>query len=228
MVRVCVVFPALLASVACTSWRAHGQEYDDSQAANVRRYSKGPLEASDFSGAVPNARPRENGVPIEAFTLVDIAYDVRYRSRKTASRTRLTLTSIDIYAVVDRSKSWSVGKLDDSLLDHEQGHFDLAAIYALRVQFDFNKQMDEGRGLTTVGANETDAALAMRREIDRLTRTACNEMIKANQRYDRVTAHGSDRTAQRRERKKQLDELSRLIEEVRKPLRERFPNKVSR
>jgi len=204
----------LLAFAACSSPQACGQ--DDSLREHLRRYSDGPLRANDFSATVPDPRPRENGVQLEAFTFVDIAYDVRYQSRVSASRTRLTLKSIDVYAVVDPSKSWNVKKSSGELMDHEQGHFDLAAIFALRMQLDFDKQLGEGRGITTVGANEKDAALAMRREIDRLIRAASEEMVKANQEYDRVTAHGSRRAAQQQERRKQIDELTRLVGELKK------------
>lgn len=202
----------LLAFAACSSSQACGQ--DDSLREHLRRYSDGPLTANDFGATVPDPRPRENGVQLEAFTFVDIAYDFRYRSQDSASRTRLTLKSIEVYAVVHRSKSWNLRESSKDLLDHEQGHFDLAAIFALRMQLDFDKQLDEGRGITTTGANEKDAALAMRRDIDRLIRAASEEMVKANQEYDRVTAHGSRRAAQQRERRKQIDELTRLVGEL--------------
>jgi hypothetical protein len=187
----------------------------DNEASNdLRRYSDGPLEAKDFHAAVPSRRPRENGVIIDAFTSVDIRYDLRYRGQTNASRTTLTLTSIDVYSVVDQSKSWNSQKSNRNLLDHEQGHFDLAAIYAIRMQCDFEKQLAEGRGIKTVGANEADAALALQREVDRLVRPVVDAMIKANERYDVTTSNGSKRELQQRERKQQLDKLSRLVDEL--------------
>jgi hypothetical protein len=198
--------PILQVSLLC------GQ--DNAASNDLRRYSDGPLEAEDFRGTVPSRRPRENGVILDAFTSVDIRYNLRYRGQTNASRTTLTLTSIDVYAVVDQAKSWNSQKSNRNLLDHEQGHFDLAAIYAIRMQCDFDKQLAEGRGIKTVGANEADAALALQREVDRLLNPAVDAMIKANERYDVTTSNGSKRELQQRERKQQLDELSRVVDEL--------------
>lgn len=207
--------PALLLTAVLPCVLLYAARGQDEASEDLRPYEAGPLDASEFRAAVPNPQPRENGIRLEAYTATDIRYELRYYFRTSSTQTRLSLESIEVNAVFDRSKSWNNRKSDRHLLDHEQGHFDLAAIYALRLQLEFDRQLRAGPGIITVGRDEEQAALNMRREIDRQIGIAVDAVIKANREYDRITAHGSKHREQVSERRKQMDELSRLIEDLR-------------
>jgi hypothetical protein len=76
------------------------------------------------------------------------------------------------------------------LLDHEQGHADIAQIHCLRARLAFRKSLAKGQGpsATASSLNEAVASLerALRRDIAAFEKAAQD----ADAEYDRVTANG--------------------------------------
>lgn len=197
---------------------ALGAHAEDQLPQHLRPYDDGMLEAGDFRAAVPDPRPEADGLRLMALTWTEIRYEFRYRI-SASTPTTLSLESIEFQALFDRSKSWNSEKSNRELLDHEQGHFDLAAIHALRLQLAFEKRLRDGRGITVEGS-EQQAVPGMRREIDREFQSTLDALTNANQEYDEVTSHGIKGVEQEQERQKHAAQLMRAIEELRE-LREK-------
>src|SRR5690349_7971199 len=120
MKRVCALL--LLAFLFATAYA------DEPKEAAHRRYHDGPLTAEDFQAEPDEAKAWA------AWTSADILYRYSYRYREQNKQVMVTLTEIEVFAVLERDKSWTRRPSDPLHLDHEQGHFDITHLHALQAQ----------------------------------------------------------------------------------------------
>jgi len=166
-----------------------------------RPYEDGPLTAGDY-----RTEPPEDDGGLDAFTTTDLRFRYEYRSRTTPRRVTIWTTKIMADAVVVPGKSWNRRPEDTRLLDHEQGHFDLSYIAALRARLHFARQ---GR-ITATAASSEDAVRGLEKEIQRQMQEFVDAVLSEHHEYDRRTRHGLDRRAQLKERESQREEIARL------------------
>ena len=111
-------FIGFLLAVSCICCLASSQE----PTAKDRRYDSGPLAISEFVGKV------EHSSSARANTATRVRSNFRYTVRPFGRQFEAIVTSIDLYAVFLPNDSWWGPNASADLLDHEQGHFDIAEI----------------------------------------------------------------------------------------------------
>ena len=155
-----------------------------SAAEDRRRYDAGPMTADDFRGEAPDT------VIAAAKTSTQFLFDFKYRYKSNAKNTTVTLDSITIDAFVRRDQSWNRDPTNKTLLDHEQGHADIAQIHCLRAKLEFRKKLTKGPNISAT-ASSLKAAIAA---LDREVRKEMAEVEQANREddaeYDRETRSG--------------------------------------
>lgn len=187
-----------------------------------RRYGDGPLRAEDFA-AEPDVK-RENNLRVLAETVTQLAYDYKYRYERRGKRTLVRLTSVRVYALVRKDKSWNARKQDLNLLDHEQGHFDIAEISARQAQIELLTQF-KARGMPTVTADTKEAAVqTLENTLTDVLARFTEASRKADAEYDETTRHGTlrkEQAEQRAQHKASLDSLAAELAKLEKPKRSR-------
>lgn len=167
----------------------------------LRLYGAGPLTIADFRGAVPQA------TRFFARTSTDVRYDFKYRYEVRGNVTTVTLTEINAFATLDRANSWNARPEDKALLAHEQGHFDIAQLCALKLQLELAKLLKDGAAPNASAASEREAAAALVQKLDELAQPLHASMRAADAEYDQATEHGRLASQQADARKKQLAAL---------------------
>lgn len=191
---------------------------------NWRRYRDGPLSPDDFRGRAPASQnPSESGHRLTAYTFVEIMYESKFQAVGTKDRWTARLVELEAYAVVHRDQSWNRRPDDARLLDHEQGHFDLAHAYALTLQRYFDEQLKLRKFPVGVGKTAAEATEVLKGKLRTAMQPILDDNVKAQSDYDRLTLHGSIPDAQAEQRRQQLariDELNKQID-VRKKKKSR-------
>ena len=178
-----------------------GQE---NQAREFRPYSDGPLTVRDYQAPVPEKRGG-----LDAFTTTDLRFKFQYRTNRSGRRVRAWTTTIDVYAVVVPAKSWNRKLQDKRLLDHEQGHFDLAQIAALQAQRDFATSAR----LVGVASGEDQAVADVRQQLERQMQVLVDKLRAEHNEYDKSTRHGQIRGEQDEQRRRHREQIKKLSEE---------------
>lgn len=182
-----------------------------------RDYENGPLTPADFTAAVPS----DTGGRL-ALTMTELVYDLSYRCNGRADRYVARTESLVVRATVVRSASWNLHPQDRPLMDHEQGHFDLTYIAALRLRSRFAGDQRP----TGTGANPDEAVRNLREKVDRALHEANEQVKQGHLDYDRLTDHGArmkEQVEQRRLQKDKIEELVETSEGLRKPEQDRTP-----
>jgi hypothetical protein len=130
--------------------------------------SRRPLTWEDFQGTVPEDQQREGliGRLAGSFGLGQRTYEAartastisaatyRYAyecSSRPGFPTRCKLSAVDlqgVHAEFDPNASWMIPEAQSAdLLRHEQGHFDIAALYAARLQTELNAALTSRVGV---------------------------------------------------------------------------------
>jgi hypothetical protein len=116
---------------------------------------------------------------------------------------RITNFRIDtVRAEFDPNTSWVISSdANDALLRHEQGHFDVAAIYAARITARLRAEIV----LATASASDSDQAAAQAKleaniqgEIQDVQQQRLAAFSREQQQYDADTRHGTDAAIQQR------------------------------
>ena len=158
-----------------------------------RSYQDGPLTLDDY-----RAKPPDDS-PLSAFTVTDIRCDYRYRYQSTNRTTTAYVTEMTIDAVVIASQSWNRHPKDKRVLDHEQGHFDLAMIAALQTRLRFAEEY-QTRKLTGTGATMEIALEDLKRELKQEVRSPGTAVGRAQRIRPRHAArpgpHGASRSTE--------------------------------
>lgn len=175
---------------------------DDESDKRYRPYEKGPLSVEDYLAEQPDDAKR-----FWAYTETDIRYQFRYTSTSRGNVYTATLSEIDVFAVVLRHKSWNVRLDDESLLDHEQGHFDISQALALEGMIKILKLIRDDHPPTAEGADQQEAAQKLDNRIREILLPIFAEHRAAGGHYDRITNHGRDEQVQAEQRKRQLAAL---------------------
>jgi hypothetical protein len=148
----------------------------------VEWLSKRPLKESDFkSGNFDN--------DYEALTSVRI----RYRYETSNGK----LNSVEIKAFFLPYKSWFKPKLNSTLLNHEQIHFDIAELFARKMRA-YVSAIDSKKNDVTCIVHALDSIIVKSHEFD--------------DEYDRSTSHGTNAKIQREWNEKIAKELAELKE----------------
>ena len=171
---------------------------------DTRPYDEGPLTADDFRG-----EPPEESIAA-AKTATQFAFDFKYRYKSTARATTVTLDSITITACIRRDQSWNRHPDNKALMDHEQGHADIAQIHCLQARRSFRTRLAKGQGPSATAASLKEAVASLERAIRKEIAAFEKEARDADAEYDRVTANGTGLQQQewRRVHAETLQELS--------------------
>jgi hypothetical protein len=153
-------------------------------AENVRPYDDGPLTEDDFRGKPPET------ITAAAKTVTQFAFEFTYRYKTTARLTTASLDRITITACIRRDQSWNRNPEDKRLMDHEQGHADIAQIHSLKARLAFRKKLGKGPNVTATASSLKEAAAALDREVRKEVAIFEQATRDADAEYDRQTANG--------------------------------------
>jgi Bacterial protein of unknown function (DUF922) len=175
--------------------------YSATAAEGSRQYSDGPMTPADFRAAVPDPRPVKDGLLLRAMTHSEIRYSTRYRwDEPKPGHVTAWLTRFDCHAELLCDKCWNKEPTDLRLLDHEQGHFDIAELNARRAQKTFDKLIAD-KALVGHGRDERAAVADLDKKIHDEMKAIFDQENDAQIEYDRTTNHGRDFAAQAKQRK---------------------------
>lgn len=201
--------PLMSAMVAvCTGLPIGSPAAEDAPA--TRSYADGPLTVDDY-----RAEPPADSGRLLAITTTDLTYQAQHRYAVSNRKATAYLTEITVDAVVMPDKSWIKRRSDKRLLDHEQGHFDLTMIAALRARLHFAQRSQVAK-LTTTGATREEAVASLQTRIEREMRKFFDELFAVQQEYDRATTHGTVPDVQTQHRRQQRETLKELTEKLKK------------
>jgi hypothetical protein len=204
-----VRLPLLSAMLAvCTGLSLSSPAAEDAPA--TRSYADGPLTVDDF-----RAEPPADSGKLLAVTTTHLTFRIQHRYVVNNRRATAYLTEITIDAVVMPDRSWSKRPADKQLLDHEQGHFDLTMIEALRARLHF-AQRGKLTKLTATGATSEEAVASLGTKVEREMRKFFDELFAIQQEYERATMHGTVRDVQAEHRGQQRATLQELAERLKK------------
>lgn len=201
-----LVLATLIAAIVCLPTPAGAQTKAPLDQKNNRRHSAGPLTAADFLGTAPD--PQERPRRILALTTTEVKYEFQFSLFKKGGGLLARVESIEVFAVVLRTQSWNARPDDKLLLDHEQGHFDITQIHALRAQAELTRLIEDGP-LEATGKKESEVREAIDRKIRKLLAPFNEASTQANQEYDSVTLHGTLPERQAEARKEQQELLKK-------------------
>ncbi|MEK6233116.1 MAG: hypothetical protein N2C14_00235 [Planctomycetales bacterium] len=179
---------------------------EDAKEPGWRRYREGPMTLADFQKPPPSPLPRSGRLQLRARTWTELMYRYRYQGDVENGKAKATATEVDLFAVIHRDKSWNGFPKDRALLDHEQGHFDLAEIAARGARKLLKERVTE-KVLTGEGPDRASAKADLARKIEFYLRAFTRQRDLADTAYDEQTRHGSNRAVQAEHRKKQLEQL---------------------
>jgi len=156
-----------------------------------------PLSWDDFEGAVP----RDADAVRVASTASSLAWSYAYEIEWSQRGCMYSIVKLESVARFLPDRSWvRPGHRTDEILEHEQGHFDIAQIY--NEQFKAATRDLIGSAMQCNGQSERKAARAVESEIAQLVGSTYEEVWSQYQlrqeTYDSETRHGIDREAQSR------------------------------
>ncbi len=175
-----------------------------------RRYESGPLKFSEFLGtALPDNSTRANTT-----TRSRMKYELSVR--QVGTQIVVSVKSIELRAVFLPEESWWGPDADQSLLDHEQGHFDIAEISARQMQFLVMEAQANGSVISATMNTKQEAQEAVLQRLSDLSAAVDKKIAEANVEYDRLTRHGLDPAGQHEARRIQQLTLEQLKQKIRK------------
>ena len=137
----------------------------------------------------------------------EIRYDTDYRWDELASGGVVArLTHFACEARLLHNKCWNSATGDRQLLDHEQGHFDIAEINARRIQKTFDRWIAADK-LHGRGRDEAAAIADLDKQIHALMGKFFDREEADQVEYDRVTHHGDVFAEQAKQRARQRELL---------------------
>ncbi|MCG8586185.1 MAG: hypothetical protein MI757_15870 [Pirellulales bacterium] len=174
-----------------------------------RRYGK-PLATGEFQGSRGDAPDK-----YLAYTSTTIRYNIRYRHQSNGRTVSAWLSAADVYAVFLPKDSWWDAPSDNrSLLDHEQGHFDITQAIALEFQLDVQRQLARGKAMLVTARDVETATAALQAKFAKLKDSYEQRMQAEHARYDRVTDNGIAPRPQAAERRRQREAIRRAQSEL--------------
>ena len=174
-----------------------------------RHYDDGPLKIKEFAGDSPRF------TRLEAMTVTRVALDYKFRVSRAGTGYRATLKSLSVKAVFLPNESWWRAPHDEALLDHEQGHFDIAEIAARRLRLAFRKLLRGSRKLSATGDTAEEAGAALVAKLEKVNQISEKQTAIEHEEYDRTTLHGvryGTQAEQRRIHKLTLEKLKNELD----------------
>lgn len=195
---------ATAAATPITAWCASGR-LATARDVDARCYEDGPLSHHDCRATIP-----EQSEGLDAFTTTELLFNYQYRTRPSGRRTIAWTTDIWVAAVVNPSASWNAKPEDASLLDHEQGHFDLTQIAVLRARLQFARN-----SRVSCVAGDPELALAnLRARVYLQLQPFLEGVLAEHDAYDWTTGHGRNAAVQREHRQRHRQELDALTRQL--------------
>ncbi len=172
-----------------------------------RRYAQGPLQVREFTGRAKRYTGRQ------AMTMTRVMFEYKFQTNSQRDGTfATTLTRLQTYAVFLPKESWWTTGNNPDLLDHEQGHFDIAEITARRIQGAFDKVLKGGGDVTATGNSQQQSEQALLANIRKVIRVAEQQADHDHLEYDQVTSHGLRYAKQSEVRRIQKLTLAKLAD----------------
>jgi hypothetical protein len=150
------------------------------------------------------------GIEMVANTECEVRYEYRASIEQRGQRWTARIASFKCTAVIVPEKCWNTSPESRRVLDHEQGHFDLAEVAARRAEQHFAGLIRDGK-ITATGMDKQSVQRAIDRAIKKEMDAVYESLDKAQKTYDEETRHGTALVAQRRYRQWQRAELEKLI-----------------
>jgi hypothetical protein len=197
----------LLATLIAISG-AEAQTRNGTQPEKLRTYADGPLTVEDFAAQAPENPPVNLGIEMVANTQCVVRYDYRTAvEQRGRDQWTARITSFTSVAVIDPAKCWLTSR-DSRVLDHEQGHFDLAELAARRMQQHF-ADLIRNNNAVVGGRDRRTAERKLHADIKKATEEVYQWLAEAQKTYDEQTRHGTLLSAQRLHRQWQRAELEK-------------------
>lgn len=174
-----------------------------------RRYEQGPLVKKDYQGSAPESIKK-----FAASTEIDVRYDYRYQLHQKNKRFQIYVTELEVYSIMLQKKSWNRQVYNVRLLDHEQGHFDIGEIFALRAEIEIARKMKDNRRFFSTGKSKASVIAKLEETLSLEFSRIVAEMKEEQAAYDHATNHGRDQKAQKRARQSHSEELKTLQKKV--------------
>ena len=173
-----------------------------------RRYEQGPLVKKDYQGAAPDSIKK-----FAASTEIEVRYEYRYQLHQKNQRFQIYVSDLDVYSIMLPKKSWNRQLYNVRLLDHEQGHFDIGEIFALKAEIEIARKMKDKRRFLSTGKSKAIVAKleeTLSQEFSHIVAEMKEEQIA----YDNATNHGLDWKAQKLARDSHSEKLKALQKKV--------------
>ena len=132
---------------------------------------------------------------LKAVISAGIYYKYRYKASLDGDLVVATLSEIEVYGAVAPAKSWNSSPDDAKLMDHEQGHFDIAAISATQAQAKILVMIEKGR-LKGQGKDMAAAKKDLDDRFAKVFKECVDQFYQQDRYYDKETRHGGDPAAQ--------------------------------
>ncbi|MDA7880497.1 DUF922 domain-containing Zn-dependent protease [Mariniblastus sp.] len=174
-----------------------------------RRYEQGPLVKKDYQGSPPDAIKN-----FAASTEIEVRYEYRYQLHEKDQRFQIYVTDLEVYSIMLQKKSWNRQLYNVRLLDHEQGHFDIGEIFALKAKIEIARKMKAKRRFFSTGKSEAGVIANLEETLNHQFNHIVAEMKDEQVVYDDATNHGLDRNAQKLARQGHSEELKTLQKKV--------------
>ena len=179
----------------------------------LRKFSDGPLRIEEFQGKPDLAI---NG---DAYTASRVEFKYEFAAEQKNGQVEVRLTKFEVFSVFLPKSSWWKSSAKKSLLDHEQGHFDIAETAARRIQLGFDKIFASKKTIRGSGPTREKAIKQLTEKLRRVVELANEQVDQENLDYDSRTSHGMsprNQAEHRRVQKATLDRLAKELKSVRK------------
>ncbi len=177
----------LISVLSCATALAGLESFSsaDDRRSPLRRYDQGPLELAEFR---TNARA---ALPGQALTVTRVMFTYRFQVKPTSAHTyEAKPTSFDAFSVFLADESWWHRRAPASLLDHEQGHFDIAEIAALRLVLAVRKALASGDPIRGRGSSIEASRRSLETRLQQMFEVVHKQSEEENRQYDLHTHHG--------------------------------------
>ena len=206
---VALVRLTIVVSIFCLSALSAGFALAQDSDSKSRRYEQGPLVKKDYQGAAPDSIKK-----FAASTEIEVRYEYRYQLHQKNQRFQIYVSDLDVYSIMLPKKSWNRQLYNVRLLDHEQGHFDIGEIFALKAEIEIARKMKDKRRFLSTGKSKASVLAKLEETLSQEFSHVVAEMKEEQIAYDNATNHGLDRKAQKLARDSHSEKLKALQKKV--------------
>jgi hypothetical protein len=208
----------LTGAILCTATTLYCQPHllaaepeSEESSSSLRSYSEGVLRPDDYQAEVPDPLPRSGGRRMLSYTWTRVRYQCKYKYAQQRQAFVVTLTNFDPVAYIDREVSWNAVPTDKKLIEHEQGHFDIAHLSALQLRKEVEDLRQQGKPIKASGRSLREATLKLDSHLATLSYKYEKAAAEEHLRYDKMTSHGTIGSAQAHFREEQIQAIEELV-----------------